>query len=135
MRETLRQSPRSIGSLLAKLVSPAVLLYIYLIFMRIADGFYVTAEFEPPPAFALIYSAGFLWIVGWWLLADSRKRGVPCIYDMGLFLQIAWPFVMPYYLLKTRGARGLLVILVFAATAMAATAVGAVLSLLFVPHG
>ena len=44
---------------------------------------------------------------------DSGKRGVKWVYDPGFFLCIAWPLVMPYYLVKTRSAKGLLVILVF----------------------
>jgi len=120
------------SNLLSKLLSPAVLLYAYLILMQGAYGVYVAAAFEPPPAFTLTHSAGFLWIVGWWLLTDSRKRGVGWVYDIGLFLSIAWPFIMPYYLIKTRGAKGLLVILVFVGTYIGASAVGAIATLLLI---
>jgi hypothetical protein len=119
-------------NLLSKLLSPAALLYIYLILMRVAYGVYLAADFEPPPAFALAYFAGFLWIVGWWLLTDSRKRGISWVYDLGLFLAIAWPFIMPYYLIKTRGAKGLLAILAFVGTYIIASAVGAIAYLLLV---
>lgn len=119
-------------NLLPKLLSPAALLYIYLVFMQVAYGVYIAADFEPPPAFTLTYSAGFLWIVGWWLLTDSRKRGIAGVYDLGLFLSIAWPFIMPYYLLKTRGAKGLLVILAFVGTYIVASAVGVIAYMLLV---
>jgi hypothetical protein len=102
------------SNFLPQLVSPAVLLYSYLIVTQITQGIYFAGEFELPPAFRLVYSAGLLWIVGWWLLRDSRKRGVAWVYDNGFFLSIAWPLIMPYYLLKTRGAaKGLLLILAF----------------------
>lgn len=52
---------------------------------------------------------------------------------MGLFLYIAWPFVMPYYLLKTRGAKGLLLILAFAGVYVGALIAGAMLHALLAP--
>jgi hypothetical protein len=115
----------------SSLLSPTALLYIYLGLMQTAQGVYATGEFEPPPAFSLVYSAGLLWIVGWWLLTDSRRRDIPWVYDIGLYLTIAWWFIMPYYLLKTRGAKGLLLILAFVGTYMAASVVGMSLYLLF----
>jgi hypothetical protein len=127
----LAKSSTSMSKLLSKLFSPAGLVYIYLVFMQIAYGVYVSAEFEPPPAFTLVYSVGSLWIVGWWLFTDSRQRGIGWVYDMGLFLSIAWPFILPYYLLKTRGAKGLLVILAFVGTYIVASVVGVALYLLF----
>ena len=64
---------------LPRLVSPTALLYIFLSLSHVAQGVYSAGDIEPPPGFTLIYSAGFLWIVGWWLLTDSRKRGITCI--------------------------------------------------------
>jgi hypothetical protein len=84
------------SNFLSKVISPTSLLYIYLILTSIALGIYLGSQIEPPAVFTLIYSAGFLWIVGWWLLTDSRKRGVAWVYDIGFFLYIAWPFIMPY---------------------------------------
>lgn len=115
--------------LLPKLLSPAGLLYIYLILTATAQGVYFASAAEEPVGFSLIYPIGYLWIVGWWLREDSRKRGITWLYDMGLFLYIAWPFIMPYYLLKTRRTRGLLVMLVFMATYVGAFILGAVLHL------
>lgn len=118
------------SNLLPRLVSPTALLYTYLVLTQIANGIYSASEFEPPPAFTLMYSAGLLWIVGWWLLTDSRKRGIAWVYDIGLFLSIAWPLIMPYYLVKTRRAKGLLLILAFVGTYLGALVVGVVAYLL-----
>jgi hypothetical protein len=101
------------SALLSKMVSPTGLLYIFVALTQIASGIYLAREAEPPPSFALMYVLGFFWVIGWWLLKDSRERGVKWAYDMGLFLYIAWPFIMVYYLLKTRGAQGVFVILSF----------------------
>jgi hypothetical protein len=101
--------------------------------MQIAHGIYLASEIEPPPAFTLIDTVGLLWIVGWWLLTDSRKRGIAWVYDIGFFLSIAWPFIMPYYLFKTRRAKGLLLIFAFIGAYIGALGVGMALYLLLAP--
>ncbi len=52
---------------------------------------------------------------------------------MGLFLYIAWPFILIYYLLKTRGAKGILVIIGFLGTCILAELVGIAVALLLFP--
>ena len=42
-----------------------------------------------------------------WLKADARARHVPLVHDMGLFLWIAWPVLIPWYAFKTRGRHAL----------------------------
>jgi hypothetical protein len=113
----------------SKLLSPAVLLYVYLIITSLAQGVYSASGIEAPAGFTLLYPIGYLWIVGWWLRTDSRKRRIAWVYDMGLFLNIAWPFIMPYYLFKTRGTRGLLAIVIFGGVFIGAFALGAALYL------
>ena len=41
-----------------------------------------------------------------WLQADARARHVPLVYDMGFFVWIAWPVLIPWYAIKTRGRHG-----------------------------
>jgi hypothetical protein len=119
---------------LQKLVSPAVLLYTYLIITQFARGIYLASGIELPPAFTLVYSAGLLWAVGWWLWKDSRKLNVAWVYDMGFFLSVAWPLIMPYYFLKTRGAKGLLLILAFIVVYIGSALAGMGLALLLIPR-
>ena len=118
---------------LPQISSPTAWLYLYLIVVQFVAGVYLACEAELPPAFSLLYPLGFLWAVGWWLRRDSRLRGVLWVFDMGLFLYIAWPVVIPYYLLKTRGAKGLLVILAFISAYVGALIAGAVLYILLTP--
>ena len=120
------------SNLLSRLVSPTALLYVYVTLMQIAHGIYFAGRIDEPAALSLVYSVGLLWIMGWWLLKDSRKRGIAWVYDIGFFLSIAWPFIMPYYLLKTRGAKGLLLILAFVGTYIATPLIGMALYLLLV---
>ena len=65
------------------IISPTVLLYSFVVVTEAGQGFYFASGYEPPPAFILVIPLGFLWIIGWWLLVDSRKRGIAWVYDMG----------------------------------------------------
>ncbi len=118
------------ANVLSRTLSPTVLLYSFVLITQFANGVYVGLQIEAPAAFALLHWAAQLWIIGWWLGTDSRKRGVLLVYDVGFFLCIAWPIVMPYYLVKTRGAKGLLVILGFIGAYAGAAIVGIILSVL-----
>lgn len=115
-------------SALSRTFSPTVLLYSFVVITQFADGLYLGQRVELPGAYRLLHWAAQLWIIGWWLRTDGRKRGVVWVYDMGFFLCIAWPLVMPYYLLKTRGAKGLLVILGFSGAYVGAAIIGIILS-------
>lgn len=42
-----------------------------------------------------------------WVRRDSGIRGEAslAVWDAGLYVYIAWPLIVPYYLVKTRGLR------------------------------
>lgn len=120
---------------LSRLTSPSAFFYIFVVLTQIATGIYLASGLEPPALFTLVYTLGFIWVVGWWLRNDSRKRGIRWVFDMGLFLYVAWPLVLPYYLLKTRGARGLLVTLGFIGAYIGAAVIGMLLYLFLAPAG
>ncbi|MDT4966886.1 MAG: hypothetical protein QOJ64_1623 [Acidobacteriota bacterium] len=121
--------------LFSRLLSPTVLLYSFVVITQLAHGIYVGQQIDPPGGFALLSWMGLLWIIGWWLRTDSRKRGVASVYDMGLFLFIAWPLVLPYYLVKTRGAKGLVAVVAFVGAYIGAAIVGVTLSVLISSPG
>ena len=53
-------------------------------------------------------------LIACWLSVDSRGKGILRVWDMGFFLCMAWPVIIPYYLVKTRGfKRTILSILLF----------------------
>lgn len=120
------------ATVLSRILSAAPLLYTFVVITEFAHGAYLGAQLEFPAAVTLLFTVGMLWAVGWWLRTDSRRRGVLSVYDLGFFLYLAWPIVMPYYLIKTRGAKGLLVMLGFVAAYIGAALVGMVLSVLVV---
>ena len=117
----------------SRIATPTALLYVFVVSAQIVSGVYSAGGLEPPEPFTLLYALGFLWVVGWWMQSDSRGRGVGWVLDMGLFLYIAWPVILPYYLLKTRGAKGLLAILIFAGVYAGAFLAGAALRVLLTP--
>lgn len=91
-----------------QIITPTILLYSFVVITQFAYGFYAGWHIEAPPGYTLLHWVAQLWIIGWWLRSDIRRRNAAWVYDMGFFLCIGWPIVMPYYLLKTRGAKGLL---------------------------
>jgi hypothetical protein len=120
------------ANVLSRLLSPAPLLYIFVFLTQFAYGAYIGAQLEFPQGITFIFLVGMLWVVGWWLRTDSRRRGVLAVYDLGFFLYLAWPLIMPYYLIRTRGAKGLLVMLGFVVVYVCAAIMGMVLSVAIV---
>lgn len=115
-------------SLLSRIFSPTVLVYAFAATSQIGHGIYSVTEGEPPHAFTIISGIGFFWILGWWMRRDSRLQNIPWIYDMGMFLYMIWPFIMPYYLIKTRGAWGLIGVLGFLAAYIGGLTVGVIVA-------
>ena len=115
---------------LSRVLSPTVLLYSFVLITQFAYGLYLGQQIEAPGLYMLLHRVAQVWILGWWLRRDSGKRGVGWVYDMGLFLWIMWPLLMPYYLIKTRRAKGLLVILGFIGAYVGATVAGITLSVM-----
>jgi hypothetical protein len=69
---------------------------------------YALRGIEPSGSFLLLYYLGAALVVAYWILADSRRLGVPSSVDQGWFLITAWPVCLPYHLFKTRRWKGFL---------------------------
>ena len=108
--------------------SPSVWLYLFVVITQFVYGLYAAQQIEPPAAYSVLLRFAQVWTIGWWLLTDSRKRNVALVYDIGFFLYLAWPLVMPYYLIKTRGLRGLFVVLGFCGAYLGASLAGIMVS-------
>ena len=70
----------------------------------------ITYEFLgiSPNAFIMVFIVfGPLIAAISWVHADARARHVPLVHDMGLFLWLAWPALLPWYAVRTRGRHGL----------------------------
>jgi len=44
----------------------------------------------------------------WWVQVDRHARGFGAAYDFDYFVLFTWPFMVPYYLYRTRGWKGIL---------------------------
>jgi hypothetical protein len=77
-----------------------------------------------PEAWALLTPFSInLSIVGWFW-SYSRQHRIAWVLDMGWFVMAAWLVVIPYYLVKHEGRRGLARIGLFLLTYFAAWATG-----------
>jgi hypothetical protein len=92
---------------LIMLVLLGVLVFIY----NIGAGIYGINGLEPLATFELLYDAAFLCGVVWWLQAEAGGSAVQRTYCSGLLVALGWFIIIPYHLLKTRGARGLIPLL------------------------
>ena len=61
----------------------------------LAAAAYAVAGAEPSPIVALFLSLGPLLAVILWLQGDAARTGVGSVLDLGYFLLLAWPFVIP----------------------------------------
>lgn len=77
---------------------------------------YGLLKIEPHPFVRLVVTIAPLVAAINWLRRDARARRVELVHDMGLFLWLAWPVLIPWYAIRTRGRHGLpLALLIMAA--------------------
>lgn len=104
-------------------------------FMLLAEAagvlFNVTAT-EPSAAYELLKNLGYLYALGYWVQVDSRRHSFRWPYCRGVFLQLIWMFLIPYYLFKTRGRKAFLTLLIFIAMYVFALLVAATAAMLLV---
>jgi hypothetical protein len=68
----------------------------------IMTALYVAAQMEPIGIVLLLPRIA----VFVWLEKDARRTGVGAVQDWGFFLFLAFPVLIPWYALKTRGRAG-----------------------------
>ena len=66
-----------------------------------------------PAIAALVASYLFNASIALWVSADATRRGAGMPYDFDSLIFFTWPVTAPVYLLRTRGARGCGLILLF----------------------
>jgi hypothetical protein len=62
------------------------------------------------PEAGLFWSFGFNIILAGWVYFDRRAREFSVPFEFDAFMFFAWIFLLPYYLYRTRGRRGLLLL-------------------------
>ena len=85
-----------------------VLLGAAIFIYHLGRGILDALRLDPPPSLEFLYTIVFVCGVVWWLRAEIPNSAVTRMYCAGLLAYSAWPIIIPYHLLKTRGVRGLL---------------------------
>ena len=93
-----------------------VLLVLLIFVYTFGAGVYLIYGLEPSPTLEFLYHAGFFTGVIWWLQADAEKSVVTRVYCPGLLVSSGYLIMIPYHLIKTRGAKGLIPLLVLIAS-------------------
>lgn len=101
---------------LPMLVLLSILIFIY----HLGIGIHFALGVEPSLTLEFLYTYTFLCGVVWWLKADIQRSGITNVYCPGLLVGYGWIVIIPYHLFKTRGARGLIPILVLIGSFIAA---------------
>jgi hypothetical protein len=109
------------------LILLGVLVFVY----DLGMGIYKALGLEPLPAFEFLYDGAFLCGVVWWLRAETKSSPVVSMYCAGLLVRLGWLIIIPYHLLKTRGVRGLITLLIMIGVVIASKIVTVVVYLAF----
>jgi hypothetical protein len=66
------------------------------ILCSLGAAFYSSAPVEPLPIVAFVLFVGPLLAVISWLQKDARRTGVGAVHDLGFFLWLGWPVLIPW---------------------------------------
>ena len=103
-----------------------VLLIALMIVYHVGLIIYFALGVEPLPSFEFLYTFGFLCGVVWFLKAESEKSAAAQAYCPGVTIGMAWLFLLPYHLIKSRGVRGLIPLFALMGTYVALQVLAAV---------
>ena len=73
---------------------------------------------SPSPGYERLMTWAFSIMLALWCMEDAKERRFHRPYEFGAFLLFAWPLVLPAYLIRTRGWRGVAVFAVFVLLAL-----------------
>lgn len=110
--------------------TPLIMLCVFLVIAQLINGLYFYRGVAPSNAFSLLYSVCFFLLIGWWLKEDNKTYRIKWVYDIGFFLYLAWMFIIPYYLFKTRGIKGFITILSFVGLLLGTYLIGVIVAML-----
>jgi len=68
----------------------------------------VLHDLDTPETTELLWTFEFSLVLTLWVRADQQVRGFSVPFEFDAFVFFAWPVVVPCYLYRTRGRRGLL---------------------------
>lgn len=92
-----------------------ILIFAFLAAMQMERGACAAHRADVPGPSVVFQYIVLLSLMGYCLNLDSRETRVLRVWDMGFFLSVAWPVIIPYYLVGTRGLKGTLIASLLAA--------------------
>jgi hypothetical protein len=96
-------------------------------FCSVTTALYANAGVEPAPIVESFLSGGPTMMVVLWLSQDARRRRIAAVTDLGFFLMLFWPCVIPWYAFKSRGGAGWKLLLGLLAIILASPLTGLIL--------
>jgi len=108
------------------LVLFAILIFVY----NFAAALFFASGFELSPGVEYLYAVMFPCAAIWWLRSDAYRSSVKPLYCQGMMMGAGWFVIIPYHLLKTRGAKGLLPLLLLVGSFVGARTAAVVVYLL-----
>jgi hypothetical protein len=112
-----------------------VLLTLMMVVYHVGIIIYFVLGEEPLPAFEFLYTFGFLCGIVWFLKAEAERSPAARAYCPGVTIGMAWFFLLPYHLLKSRGARGLIPLFALVGTYLALQVLAAIVYLMYTRAG
>ena len=98
-------SPRPAQSLLLSALYIASMTGLWVVYSVLCAA----ASLAPLDGVNALWSLGMGTLVVWWVRTDTHpSRYLPC-FDYGTFMMAWWPVLLPHYLVRTRGFKGLLI--------------------------
>jgi len=83
----------------------AILIFALLAAKEIERGVCLARHSDVPGPSVLVQLIVFTCLIVHWVRLDGRERQMLSVWDMGFLLAVAWPVIVPYYLVKTRGIK------------------------------
>jgi len=83
----------------------AVLIIGFLAVVGVERGAFLARHVDVPGPSAVFQYLVLFCLIGYWLKVDSRETGHRLSSDSGFLLFLAWPVIVPYHLVKTRGLK------------------------------
>jgi hypothetical protein len=106
----------------------AVLILALVVAGQVERGICFARNTEVPGGSSVLWYIALFCLICYWLEMYSRERRVMRVWDMGFFMSFAWPIILSYYVVKTRGIkRSLLALFLFVMVSASAYRIAIVL--------
>ena len=92
-----------------------ILIFALLAAMEVERGACAVRHTDVSGPSTILQYVALLCLIAYWLEVDSRETKTLRLWDMGFFLYVAWPVIIPYYLVRTRGLKRAVAICLLAA--------------------